>query len=109
MDWLAKAVSDMNIKKVGAECVIAFHRAFKEPGFLASDVPDFKTCRPIKEQEKFVYCHRTMEGEHFAMNNAAVHKFMYNMYKCVSDSNPQISDDLKEMIDGGLEYHKPKN
>ena len=52
LDWLAKAVSDMNIKKIGAEHVIALHRGFKEPGFLASDVPDFKTCHPIKEQEK---------------------------------------------------------
>ena len=109
LDWLAKTVSDMNIKKVGAERVIAFHRGFNEPGFLASDVPDFKPCHLIKEQEKFIYCHHTMEGKHFAKNNAAVHKFMYKMYKCVSDSNPQISDDLKEMIDGGLKYHKPKN
>ena len=84
MDWLAKAVSDMNIKKVGAEHVIAFHRGFKEPGFLASDVPDFKICHPIKEQEKFVYCRRTMEGEHFATNNAAV-----LMYLCLYVQNVQ--------------------
>ena len=93
----------MIINKVGAEHVIAFHRGFKEPRFLESDVPDFKTCRPIKEQEKFVYCCRTMEGEHFAKNNAAVHEFMYKMYKRISDSNPQILDDSQVIPQGRVQ------
>ena len=109
LDWLAKAISDMNIKKVGAEHVSAFHRGSKEPGFLASDVPDFKMHRQISEQEKFVYCHHTMEGEQFAKDNAAGHEFLYKVFKHVSDSNPQISDSLKKLVDEGVDLHRKQS
>ena len=50
-----------------------------------------------------------MEGKEFVKNNAAVHEFLYRMYKRVSDSNPKISDDLRKLVDDGIEYNEPSN
>ena len=47
-----------------------------------------------------------MEGKDFARNHAAVHKYLYRMYERVSDSNPQISDNLRKLVDDGIECHK---
>ena len=63
LDWLVQAVSDMKIRKVGGAQTAAFHKGAKEPGFLATNVPDLKTRHPIKEQDKFIYCRSTMEGK----------------------------------------------
>ena len=62
LDWLVQAISDVNIKKVAGVGTSAFHKGFKEPGFLATNVPDLKTQCPIRKQEKFIYCQHTMEG-----------------------------------------------
>ena len=76
LEWLVQAVSDMKIRKVGGVCTAAFHKGAKEPGLLATNVPGLKTRHPIKEQDKFIYCHHTMEGEDFAKKNAAVHEYL---------------------------------
>ena len=43
LDWLVQAILDMNIRKVARVHTSAFHKGFKEPGFLATNVPDLKT------------------------------------------------------------------
>ena len=100
LDWLVQATSDMNIKKVAGVHTCAFQKGLKEPGFLATYVPDMKTRCPIREQENFIY---------FAKNNSAVDEYLYKMYKCVSDLNPQISEELRKLVDHGIEYHNKQS
>ena len=109
LDWLVQAISEMDIKEVGRCRTRAFHAGVKEPGFLATNIPDLKSRRPINQPENFIYCARTMEGEDFAKNNAALHDYLYKVYKRIADSNLQLSDELKRTVDHGLVFHNKDN
>ena len=108
IDWLTEAISYMNVKKVGRARTAAWHVGAKEPVFLSTTVADVTTRRQINDQDTFIYCRSTMEGERDQNEDAKMHDYLYKHYKAVADSDAKMSTELRELIKIGLEKHKRK-
>jgi len=108
IDWLVEAISNMDIKKVAQAQTAAWHVGAKEPAFVSTTVPDLKTRRPIKDQGKFIYSPRTIEGQDYKNVDAKLHDYLYEHYKAALESDGKMSDKLRELLKTGMEMHKKK-
>ena len=107
VDIMVDAVSNMDINKIGHNCKVAYTSGWVEPNFTAADNSHLKSKCPIHNQEDYIYCRKTMEGEDTADHDAMVNQQLYEGLKNVLDSNVQMSDKLRAVVESGLNCHKP--
>ena len=109
VDVMADAVSNMDIQKIAHNREVAYTSGWVEPNFTAADNSDLKFKCPIQNQEEYIYCRKTMEGEDTVDHDARVNQQLYEGFKNVLDSNVQMSDELRSVVESGLNHHKPRD
>ena len=80
----------MDIVKVGQKHRAADTSGWREPNFTATNISDLRTRWPLTNQEEFIYCRKTIEGE-----DPAEHE---------ERENCQLHQGFKEVIMYGFRY-----
>ena len=109
VDILYDTVSSMNIVQIGQKCKDAYTSGWEEPNFTATNISDLKSRQPIKNQEDYVYCRKTIEGEDTAEHEARVNCQLYKGFKDILDSDVEMSPEMCAVVGFSMECHKPPN
>ena len=90
IDILCDAVSAMHVDTVCRKCRGAYESGWKEPNFTATKVSDLKSRQPTNNQEEFVYCRKTIEGEDPAEYAARYNCMVHKGFKQLMDSDSPL-------------------
>ena len=97
IDILCDAVSAMDVDTVGKKHRAAYESGWKEPNFTATKVSDLRSRRPINNQEEFIYCRKTIEGEDPAEYAARYNRMVQKGFKQLMDSDsPLVTPEIHE-------------
>ena len=78
-----------------------------EPNFTAANISDLKSRRPIENQEEYIYCRKTIEGEDTAEHEARVNHQLYEGFKDLLDSDIEMAPEIHAAVEFSMERHKP--
>ena len=106
VDVIAKAVSDMEIEKVSQMRQATYKSGWGEPNFHSGDSADSKNNRKIKNQEDYIYCRKTMEGED---SGERANEQLYQGFKDILESDVQMSAKMHAAVEYSVNRHKPPN
>ena len=108
IDILCDSVSAMKVDTVCKKCRAAYKSGWKEPNFTAAKVSDLKSRRPITNQEEFIYCRKTIEGEDPAEYAARYNRMMHEGFKQFLESDsPLVTAEMREAVKFSYEHTKP--
>ena len=108
IDILCDAVSAMNIHTVCQKHSVAYDSGWKEPNFTATNISDLRSRRPITNQEEFIYCRKTIEGEDPAEYAARYNRRMHEGFKQLMDLDiPLVTSEICEAAKYSYECTKP--
>ena len=107
IDILCDAVSAMDVDTVGKKHRAAYKSGWKEPNFTATKVSDLRSRRPINNQEEFIYCRKTIEGEDPAEYAARYNHMVHEGFKQLMDSDsPLVTPEICEAAKFSYEHTK---
>ena len=109
VDILCDAVSSMNIVQIDQKCRDAYNSGWGEPNFAATNISDLKSRWPIENQEEFIYCRKTIEGEDTAEHEARVNCQLHKGFKDLLDSDIDMSPEICAVVEFSYEHTKPPN
>ena len=97
----------MDVDTVAKKCRATYKSGWKEPNFTATKVSDLRSRRPINNQEEFIYCRKTIEGEdpaeYAGMYNHMVHK---GFKKLMDSDSPLVTPEIHEAVKFSYERTK---
>ena len=107
IDILCNSVSAMKVDTVCKKCRAAYKSGWKEPYFTAAKVSDLKSRRPITNQEEFIYCRKTIEGEDPAEYAARYNRMVHEGFKQFLESdNPLVTAEMHAAAKFSYEHTK---
>ena len=109
VDIICEAVCDMDIENIAENRNTAYTSGWVEPNFTAADISELKSRQPIENQEEYIYCRKTIEGEDTAAHQERVNKQLYKGFKEILESDVQMSEEMRAAVEYGLNRHKPQN
>ena len=109
VDIICEAVCDMDIENIAENQNTAYTSGWVEPNFTAADISELKSRQPIENQEEYIYCRKTIEGEDTAAHQERVNKQLYKGFKEILESDVQMSEEMRAAVEYGLNRHKPQN
>ena len=96
IDILCDSVSAMKVDTVCKKHRAAYKSGWKEPYFTAAKVSDLKSRWPITNQEEFIYCRKTIEGEDPAEYAARYNRMVHEGFKQFLESdNPLVTAEMR--------------
>ena len=108
IDILCDSVSAMHVDTVCKKCRAAYKSGWKEPNFTATKVSDLKSRQPITNQEEFIYCRKTIEGEDPAEYAARYNRMVHEGFKQFLESDsPLVTPEMREAAKFSYEHTKP--
>ena len=109
VDIMCEALSDMDINTISQNCHAAYNSSWGEPNFTAGDISELKSRQRIENQEEYIYCRKTMEGEDTADHEARANQQLYQGFKEIWESGVLMSAEMRAAIEFGVNHHKPPN
>ena len=107
-DILCDSVSAMKVDTVCKKRRAAYKSGWKDPNFTAAKVSDLKLRRPITNQEEFIYCRKTIEGEDPAEYAARYNCMVHEGFKQFLESDsPLVTAEMREAAKFSYEHTKP--
>ena len=107
VDILCDAVSSMNTAQIGQKYRDAYNSGWAEPNFTATNISDLKSRWPIKNQEEYIYCRKTIEGEDTAEHEASVNCWLHKGFKDLLDSDIDMSPEICAAVEFSYGHTKP--
>ena len=109
VDVIADELSEMKFEEVAQKRQTAYTSGWREPNFHSGDSADSKNNRKIRNQEEYIYCRKTMEGEDSDEHYEKANKQLYEGFKQILDSNVQMSAEMRAAVEYSVNRHKPPN
>ena len=109
VDITCEALCDMDINAIAENHNTSYTSGWGELTFTASDIAELKSRRPIDNQEQYIYCRKTMEGEDTDDHHARANKQLYEGFKEILESDVPMSDEMHAAVEFGMNHHKPPN
>ena len=109
VDIMCQAISEMDINAISENRHAAYNSGWGEPKFTAEDISELKSRRHIKNQEEYIYCRKTMEGEDTADHQARANQQLYKGFKEIWESGVPMSAEIHAAIKFGMNHHKPQD
>ena len=107
IDILCDSVSAMKVDTVCKKHRAAYKAGLKEPYFTAVKVSDLKSRQPITNQEEFIYCRKTIEGEDPAEHAARYNRMVHEGFKQFLESdNPLVTAEMHAAVQFSYEHTK---
>ena len=95
VDMMCEAISEMDINAISENRHTAYNSGWEELKFTAGDISELKSRRCIKNQEKYIYCRKTMEGEDTADHQARANQQLYEGFKEIWESGVPMSAEMQ--------------
>ena len=109
VDIMCEAISEMDINAISENCHAAYNSGWGELKFTAGDISELKSRRHIENQEEYIYCRKTMEGEDTTDHQARENQQLYEGFKEISESGVPMSAEMHAAIEFGMNHHTPQD
>ena len=109
VDIMCEAISEMDINAISENHHAAYNSGWEEPKFTAGDISELKSRWHIENQEEYIYCRKTMEGEDTADHQARANQQLYEGFKEIWESGVPMSAEMHAAIKFGMNHHKPQD
>ena len=109
VDITSECVSTMEIGKISQRRETAYASGWEEPTFHSGDTSDLKNRCKIHNQDDYIYCRKTMEGEDTAGHDERLNQQLYEGFKEILDSDVQMTPQMCAAVEFSLNRHKPPN
>ena len=109
VDIMCEAISEMDINAISENRHTAYNSGWGRPKFTAGDISELKSRRCIENQEEYIYCRKTMEGEDTADHQARANQQLYEGFKEIWESGVLMSAEMCAAIEFGMNHHKPQD
>ena len=109
IDIISECVSTMEIGKISQRRETAYTSGWGELTFHSGDTSDLKNRCKIHNQDDYIYCRKTMEGEDTAGHDERLNQQLYEGFKEILDSDVQMTPQMCAAVEFSLNHHKPPN